>query len=88
MNLNCYIIPCEGGLFSPQAFETHKEACIFSEGFVQWGALPAQRLGDYLNAAASNGTYYTVKVAFSFLDDCASEHLVACRDYVLNEWMT
>jgi len=88
MNLNIFIIPFSGGTISPQAFETFAEACPLADGLIRSGALAPQRLGDYLNAAALNGTHARVKIEFSHLNKYASEHLVACKDYVLNEWMT
>ena len=88
MNLNIFVIPFSGGTISPQTFETFEEGCRFADSLGRSGALAPQRLGDYLNAAASNGTHRRVKLEFSTLNKYATEHLVACKDYVLNEWMT
>lgn len=86
MNFEIFIIAFSVGALSPQTFETFEEGCAFVAN-VRSGALPPQRLGDYLNAAASNGTHRRVKLEFSALNKYASPHLVACKDYVLNEWM-
>jgi len=87
MNLNTFVIPFIKGGISPKTFETYDEGFNFAITQQGRGALPPQRLGDYLNKAALNGMYDRVKLDFTFLNNYADAHLVACRDYVLNEWM-
>ena len=87
MNLNIFVVPFICGTISPKTFETFEEACRFADVRRCSGALSPQRLGDYLNEAASKSTHHRVKLEFSTLNKYASEHLVACKDYIINEWM-
>jgi hypothetical protein len=88
MNFNIFVVPSKWDPVSRYTFENYEEAYNFYLTMVWCGALPPQRHGDYLNKAALEGMYYRVRAEFEMLKQDASNDLVACRDYVMNEWMT